>query len=184
MISFMKNQPYQNLILFGYKASGKTFFGTLLAQKLNSFFIDTDQLIEELYKKEFQEECNCRQISIKIGEEGFRRLEKRVIDNLNGVTHTIIALGGGAVLDPENCFALRELGKLIYLEVDKETLKRRIFASGIPSFLDPQNPEDSFEKMYEERKPIYEKISTYTIALHGKTDHQILDELTMLAQSR
>lgn len=176
----MKNELYQNLILFGYKSSGKTFFGSLLAKELEIPFIDTDQLVEKLYKKEFREECNCRQISIKMGESGFRMLEKRVIDDLSEVTNTIIALGGGAVLNSENCLKLEKLGKLVYLEADKETIKHRIFSDEIPSFLDPTDPEKSFEIMYEQRRPIYEKVSLFKIKIHGKTDQQILGELKSL----
>ena len=170
----------KNLILFGYKSSGKSFFGKLLAQDLECRFIDTDQLVEQLYKEEFQEEYNCRQISMKIGEAGFRNLEERVIDHLKEVANTIIALGGGAVLNPINCLKLEKLGRLVYLEADKETIKHRIFSTGIPSFLDPKDPEKSFERMYEERKPIYEKVSSFKIKIHGKTNQQVLDELKLL----
>lgn len=173
----MKNEQYQNLILFGYKSSGKTFFGSLLAQELGILFIDTDQCIEKLYKKEFQEESNSRQISLKMGEVGFRMLEERVIDDLQEVTNAIIALGGGAVLNPKNCLKLEKLGKLVYLEADKEVIKQRIFNYEIPSFLDPKNPINSFERMYEERRPIYEKISSFKVKVHGKTDQQVLNEL-------
>jgi shikimate kinase len=173
----MKNEQSQNLILIGYKSSGKSFFGSLLAQELEIPFIDTDQWIEKLYKKEFQEECNCRHISIKMGESGFRMLEERVIDDLKEISNAIIALGGGAILNSENCLKLKRLGRLVYLEADKEILKRRIFINGIPSFLDPKDPENSFERMYEERRPIYEKVSSFKIKLQGKTDRQVLNEL-------
>lgn len=173
---------FQNLILFGHKSSGKTFFGGLLARELGIPFIDTDQLIEKFYQYEFQEECQCRQIFIKIGEGDFRKLEKKAIDSLKGTTHAIIALGGGAVLNLENCLKLKELGTLIYLEADKETLKHRILSQGIPSFLDPNDPENSFDRMYEARKLIYEKLSPFKVSLQGKSNGQILEELKSLWQ--
>lgn len=176
----MKNSLPNNLILFGYKSSGKTYFGKLLARELGKIFIDTDLLIEEMYVKKFHETLNCRQISIKIGEEGFRSLEKEIIKSLEQVTKTIISVGGGAVLNPENCLRLEKSGKLVFLEADKETIKQRIFSTGIPSFLDPRDPEQSFERMYEERKPIYSKISTYKVNVQGKTDQQVIDELTSI----
>lgn len=180
----MKNSLHYNLILFGYKSSGKTYFGNLLAQELGKVFIDTDLLIEKLFEKKFHEELNCRQISIKIGEKGFRILEEEIIDSLEQVTKAIISVGGGAVLNPENCLRLEKNGKLVYLEVDKEIIKQRIFSSGIPSFLDPRNPEQSFEKMYEERKPIYSKVSKYKVNVQKKTDRQVLDELIVIAETR
>lgn len=168
---------HDNLLLFGYKSSGKSYFGKLLAQELERPFIDTDRLVEDLYKNEFHEEGTCRQISIKLGEKGFRCLEKRVIDTLRVVNHAVIALGGGAILDADNCSLLQKLGTLIYLEADKNIIKERIFAGGIPSFLDPQHPEQSFERMYAERQPLYEKVAAIKVKTHGKADRQILDEL-------
>lgn len=177
----MKNSLHSNLILLGYKSSGKTYFGKLLAQELGQIFIDTDQLIEELYEKKIHERLNCRQISIKIGEEGFRLLERKIIDSLGQVTKAVISVGGGAVLSPENCLRLRKNGKLVYLEVDKAIIKQRIFSAEIPSFLDPQDLEQSFEKMYAERKPIYLKVSTFKVSVQEKTDRQVLDELLIIA---
>lgn len=177
----MKNSLHSNVILLGYKSSGKTYFGKLLAQELGEIFIDTDQLIEELYEKKFQEKLNCRQISIKIGKEGFRLLEREIIDSLGQVTKAVISVGGGAVLNPENCLGLRKNGKLVYLEVDKAIIKQRIFSGEIPSFLDPQDLEQSFEKMYEERQPIYSKVSTFKVSIQEKTDRQVLDELLIIA---
>ena len=173
---------HQNLILFGYKGSGKTHCGYLLAQDLRSNFIDTDQWVEGLYEKEFHEKLNCRQISLKIREEGFRKLEERVIDSIEGVNNSVIAVGGGAVLNSENCLKLRKLGKLVYLEVDKVTIKQRIFNNGIPSFLDPNDPEKSFEEMYDERKSIYERVSSFKVNVQNKTERQILDELKIMIE--
>lgn len=176
----MKNKSCQNLILFGYKSSGKTFLGTLLARDLGCIFIDTDQLIEQLYHKEYHLKSNCREISLKLGEEGFRKMEKKVIKELEQISNSVIALGGGAVLDSENCQLLKKLGTLIYLKVDKEVIKRRIFSSGIPSFLDLVNPEKAFDKMYEERAPIYEKVSEVKLQIDGKTNQQIIEQLKVL----
>lgn len=173
----IKNAVYQNLILFGYPSSGKTFWGARLARELKRIFIDTDDRVEELYKKEYGEFCTCRQIALKLGEEGFRQIEKRVIHDLKEVHSAIIALGGGAILNPENCSKLEKWGKLIYLEVDKEIIKHRLFRKGIPSFLDSHDLEGSFEKMYAMRHPLYEKINAFKINTQGKTDEQILDEL-------
>ncbi len=179
----MKNALSQNLILCGFKSSGKTFLGTLLAKEQACLFFDADHLIEDLYQKKFQEKCTCRQISIKLGENGFRMLEKGAIDQLKDVANAVIALGGGAVLDLENCARIQKLGKIIYLEADKETIQRRIFCSGLPSFLDPLAPEESFERMYASRQSIYEKVCALKVDMRGKTNRQVLDELMAIQNS-
>lgn len=174
----MKILGCKHLILFGFKSSGKTFFGSRLAKEQSCLFIDTDVLIEQLYEKEFQEIDSCRQIALKRGEEIFRALEKTVINNLKPEPRSIIAAGGGAVLNPDNCHKLEELGELIYLEVDKETIRERMFIQGIPSFLDPSDLENSFEQMYAARKLLYEKINARKVTVSRKTDQQILKELS------
>jgi shikimate kinase len=165
-----------NFILFGFKKSGKTHFGRLLAQELSREFVDTDNLIEKMFVNEYCESLCARNISLKIGEDGFRILEKRVIHSLKN-ENAIIAVGGGAVLDSENRNKLSSLGQLFYLKIDKETLKHRLLNAELPSFLDPKNLEISFEKMYAERKMIYEKIPAITIKTVGKNERDILEEI-------
>lgn len=147
-----------NLILFGFKSSGKTHFGKLLSHKMHRPFIDTDDLIIELYKKETDKQRNCPQIHKELGEAAFRAIETRALHNLKNVKNAIIALGGGAVLDPENVLLLQSIGELVYLKASAEKLKERIFRSEIPSFLDPKDPHGSFHQMIQEREPIYRSI--------------------------
>ncbi len=170
----------KNVILFGYKASGKTHFGRLLAKELNKTFIDTDEQIEQAYADQHHKALNCREISIEQGEHAFRRLEATVIHSLGQVTDSVIAVGGGAVLDRENCQTLQKLGILIYLDVDKKILKERIFRDGIPSFLDPHHPQESFETMVCERQSIYDAIPSIRLKTQGKTELQILTDLSFI----
>lgn len=171
------------LVLIGYKGSGKTFFGSLLAQELGIPFVDTDRSIEALYKDEFRELLDCRGIFNKIGAQKFRELEEQAIVNIKEIPNVVVAVGGGAVLHPKNQVLLKTHGTLAYLEADKETIRKRMFENGIPSFLDSKDPNTSFEKMYEERKPIYERLASFKITLHGKTDRQVLDELLNAGRS-
>lgn len=173
----MKKQKPKNLILYGYKACGKTFFGKLLAKELKLNFLDIDSLIESLFNQEFPEKYSCREISSRFGIDFFRKIEDRVVDQLHDINDTILSLGGGTLLNPENQSKLKKIGKLVYLDADKEMIKRRIFKRGVPSFLDPNDPENSFEKMYLERKLHYEKASQFQVQLKGKSRDQILDAL-------
>ena len=173
----MKRQTPQNLILFGYKACGKTFFGKLLAKELQLNFLDIDSLIESLFNQEYPEKYTCREISSQFGLDFFRTLEDRVVDQLHDLKDTILSLGGGTLLNPENQSKLQKIGKLVYLDADKEKIKLRIFKRGVPAFLDPNDPENSFEKMYQTRKLHYEKASQFQVQIKGKSREQILDAL-------
>jgi shikimate kinase len=164
-----------NLILFGFKASGKTHFGKQLAAKMHRPFIDTDDLILELYAKESGKRSHAKEIYAELGKEGFRTLETKAIHLLKYVKDSIIALGGGAVLNPENVELLLTIGTLVFLKASPEKLKERIFKEEIPSFLDPKDPEGSFYRMVQEREPIYRSIPAMSV------DTDTLDEAGILA---
>jgi shikimate kinase len=166
-----------NILLFGYKASGKTFFGRWLAQVLNRPFIDTDDVVERLYEEAFHDKKSCKEITIILGEEGFRSIERLAVASLIYVKDTVISLGGGTILSDKNRKNLEQLGLLVYLDADKEVIKTRLLNEDLPSFLDPSNPEESFEKHFLERKQIYESIPSFRLKMDGKTNPQILNEL-------
>lgn len=165
-----------NLILFGFKGCGKSHFGKLLAQKMHRHFIDTDDLIVELFAKKTGQHTLPREIYVQLGSEHFRALEKEALESLKHVKNSVIALGGGAVLSLENVEFLQKLGCLVYLSTSAETLQKRILKHQTPAFLDSLNPEVSFLEVYQERRPIYESIPA------TKIDCDTLDEAGILAQ--
>ncbi len=167
-----------NLILFGFKGCGKTHFGKKLAQEMHRPFIDTDSLIEEFYAEQKGERISAREIYRKMGKEGFRALESEAILSLEKVKDSIIALGGGAVLDPSNVEFLKKLGALVYLEASPEILKERVMREEMPAFLDEKDPSRAFIEMIHERKPLYESIPA------RRVNTENLDEAGVLAALR
>lgn len=163
-----------NLLLFGFKACGKTYFGQRLSEELKCPFIDTDRLIEEAHTRTTGEKHSCREIYMRFGSKKFRALESEILQKLYGLDGVIMAVGGGMVLQPENLKILQTLGQFIYLSVDKKTLKQRILCPPLPSYLDPQNPEASFEEMYAYRKPLYENIPAIPIHVSSYSDTEVL----------
>lgn len=169
-----------NLILFGFKSCGKTTIGRAVAKRLGCSFFDTDHLLEDLYYKRTGEKKGYREIYKLIGEKEFRFMERDVLKGLDRTDRAVIAVGGGLILDPENVALLAKLGRLVYLRVNKQTLKKRILERSLPAYLDSSNPEESFEKMYQERLPIYEKILALPIDLETQTQDQAIEEICLL----
>ena len=165
-----------NIILFGFKGSGKTTLGKLLAEQLQWQFIDIDRIIEELYQKKEKKSLPAHKI-YELSSETFRLLEKQAVFSLINTNNAVIATGGGSVLDTENVAELKKLGKLIYLKAPKELIKQRMLTGRLPAFLDKNDPEESFAKMYLEREKIYTAIADIIIELDNKTNDEIIQEI-------
>lgn len=172
-----------NLILFGFKSCGKTTLGKMIAARLNRPFYDTDRMVEALYYSQTGQQRSFKEIFKHEGEKAFRSLEAAAVQQLKNVQNAVIALGGGLILDPANAAILAKLGQLVYLRVSKETLKRRILSRELPAYLDPSDPEGSFERMYKEREAKYEAILALPIDLEAKKQDQVVLELSTLIQT-
>jgi shikimate kinase len=113
-----------NIVLIGYRGSGKSAIGTCLAARLSLAFVDTDGLIVQRAGK------TIREIFEGEGETGFRAHESDVIRDVATTDRQVIALGGGAVLRAENIAALRRHpgSKIVWLQAAPDVLYRRIAA--------------------------------------------------------
>ena len=165
-----------NIILYGFKSSGKTSVGQQIAQQLNMNFIDVDRVIEKIYGKRNFVAMGARKIYHTEGDKYFRNLEKDAILSLINVENTVIATGGGSVLDPNNVAVLKKIGKLVYLKTTKETIKTRLL-SNQSRLLDDKDFTNSFETMYESRIATYESIADMAIDTNEKDVETIADEI-------
>ena len=136
----MNMKKYDNIILIGMPASGKTTFGRQLAKILGWKFYDTDDWYLGLLPFVLKD----------IGAKKFLRDESRHIRSIPLTTiNTVIATGGSAVLSPSAMRHLRRLGRVVYLEVDfPEVIKR------IGNF-EKRGVVDGF--YLSDRIPLYEK---------------------------
>ncbi len=98
-----------NIVLIGFRGTGKSTVGKLLANRLKRDFIDTDEYIEKTTGK------TIKDIFEKEGEEGFRKTEAETITKLSKMKNKIIAAGGGVVIYDEIVKKLKSNGFLILL---------------------------------------------------------------------
>lgn len=143
--------------LIGFKNAGKTTIGLLLAQRVSFEFIDTDRAIEELYSKINNEILTCKAIYKKKGEKYFRELESLVIEQIKANNNTIIACGGGVVLNKQNITFLKKLGPVVYLKVSKNILCERMKKNNLHADLENFSDDfvERFNLMYDERSLKY-----------------------------
>ena len=174
----MADRFQRNIILIGYHCSGKTAVGKVLAEKLQVPFCDTDALISRRTGK------SVRQIVAEQGWEGFRREERIVIKGLSFMKGSVIALGGGAVMNPENLEILNGKGVFVWLAADAATIVARIQQDAAK---DSQRPlltntdaEAEMETLLKEREPIYRMIADKTVDTTDRAIEAIADEIFML----
>ena len=132
----------ENIVLIGMPGSGKSTLAKELAKKLNKKIIDTDERIKKIIKMPISDYFAAN------GEDKFREIETKVILEVSKLNGYIIATGGGSILKDENVNALKQNGKLYFIDRPLEKLK----------YSDSRPLSSTFEavsKLYEERYDRY-----------------------------
>jgi shikimate kinase len=139
-----------NIILIGFKSSGKSTTGSILAQLSGKSFIDTDSLVESLFDERANIYLSCRGIYQKFGAAYMRALETDALKAVAELDNFVVATGGGIVLQEENMPLLRKTGLIVFLDVPLAVLEKRLSGSTSPLFKDKSVPQ-----LYAERHPLY-----------------------------
>lgn len=161
-----------NVIMIGYMGAGKTSVGKRLAKALNLEFLDMD---EEIVKKEGMTVADIFRLH---GEEAFRQLETRLLERLiDREQGCVISTGGGLPLRLENRCLLKELGTVVYLEVSKDTVIKRLSKDTTRPLLAGDDMESRVASMLLERGPSYREAANLTVDVNEKTVGEIIEEI-------
>jgi len=150
-----------NLVLIGYRCTGKTTIGEILAERLGWPLVDTDTLIQDRAGRSIQE------IVAEGGWADFRRREREVIADVAARDSQVISAGGGAVLDEENAAALRARGRVALLTAAAETIWERMKADPKTAAERPDLTDSGgiaeIRNLLAERRPKYQAACHYEI---------------------
>ena len=144
-----------NFVLTGFMGCGKSTVGRRLAALTGHRFVDSDELIVKTQNKSIPE------IFAEVGEEAFRDIEQAVLADLVGVAGIVLSTGGGAILRQENREALQKVGIIVWLDAEPDILFERASRSTRRPLLQTDNPRESFDRLFEARKSIYESLSNF-----------------------
>jgi shikimate kinase len=165
-------EKLNNIVLIGPMGSGKTTVGRRLAEQLKIDFYDADHEI-----------INKTGVSIDHifdveGEQGFRKRESDVLEELTSMHNIVLATGGGAVLSEGNRLLLKKSGSVIYLLSSVDQILRRTAKSKTRPLL--ENSSDrrkTISDIIDSRDSLYREIATFIINTNGKKLNEIINEI-------
>lgn len=152
-----------NIYFIGMMGAGKTTVGRFLARRLKKRFVDCDREIEE------RTGVRVPVIFEIEGEQGFRRREAHVLQQLSTEQGIVLATGGGVVLNPENRATLAGTGLVIYLWVPPEELYERTRHDKNRPLLQVSDPQGRIRDLHAQRDPLYRDIADIVVDGSGQT---------------
>ena len=155
-----------SIILIGMPSCGKSTLGVLLARELGYSFIDSDILIQQSEGKLLHD------IIREKGIDGFMEVEGRVNSSICE-QNAVIATGGSVVYCDDAMEHLRGLGKVVYLKISFEEMRRRLGDYSHRGVI--MRHGNALEDMYCERAPLYEKYADITVDIEGVELSKALD---------
>lgn len=159
----------RNLILIGMPGAGKSTIGVVLAKTLGLSFLDTDLMIQKRANR------LLHSIISEDGIEGFLRLEEEVLSSLI-CSDTVIATGGSAVLSSKAMNHLKELGTVVFLKLDFQSIRKRI--RNITTRGIVMGRDQSLLDVYNERMPLYEAYADFIIDCHRLSIESIVGHIS------
>ncbi|GAA5215370.1 shikimate kinase AroK [Corallincola platygyrae] len=152
----------RNIFLVGPMGAGKSTIGRHLAQELHLEFFDSDSEIESRTGADIAWVFDIE------GEEGFRKREESVINDLTEKHGIVLATGGGSIMSKENRNRLSARGIVVYLETSIDKQYARTQRDKRRPLLQTDDPRKTLEDLTEMRNPLYSEIADLTV----KTDEQ------------
>jgi len=145
------------VILVGMMGAGKTTVGREYARRYDLKFIDCDQELET------RTGVRVSTIFEIEGEEGFRKRECLLLDELSTESDLILATGGGIVLHPDNRDVLKSRGFVVYLDVPPYILWERTRNDRNRPLLQVADPQARIESLHRQRDPLYREVASVVI---------------------
>jgi shikimate kinase len=164
-----------NIVLVGYRGTGKSTVGRLLASRLGRELVSTDAEIIKRAQRSIPE------IVAQKGWEHFRDLESDICREFAGRDQLVIDTGGGAILRVQNVEALKKNGTVFWLTASVETIAKRIGSNNQrPSLTGTKSFVDEIQDVLRERTPKYQAAADHSIATDNRSVNQLVETILTL----
>lgn len=154
------------VVLVGFMGAGKSSVGREIAGRLGAEFVDLDERIEAAAGK------SVREIFASAGEEAFRAMEREAVREAVSAPGRVVAVGGGAFVDPRNRRLLKGYAPVVFLHASADAVRARILGDRSRPLL----PGDArgIEELMARRAPSYAK-ADFRVATDGRTVGEVAD---------
>ena len=161
----------RNIFLIGPMGAGKSSVGKYLATQLRMDFYDTDEEIEK------RTGVDIGWIFDVEGEDGFRKREETIVNELVHLPQIVLATGGGTILSPICRSLLSHNGIVVYLEVSLELQDARTLNESRRPLLRVENRQAVLEKLQTERVPLYEELADVRVLTDKRSVRAVTDDI-------
>ena len=165
-----------NIFIIGPMGSGKSTVGKILSDELFLNFFDTDEQIE------LRTGASIDWIFDLEGEEGFRKRESDILDEIVQKNSIVLSTGGGIILSDGNRELLSSRGTVFYLSTPIPTQVERTAKDKDRPLLKDGDPKEILTKLHDERENLYEMVSDYIVDTENKSSNQVASEIISLAK--
>jgi shikimate kinase len=168
-----------NLVLIGYRGTGKSTVAGLLAADLGMQVVSLDQEIVR------SASCTIPEIVKEGGWPYFRALEARITEEFAARDNVIIDSGGGVILRPDNIENLRRNGELFWLCASVPAIVARIEGgSERPALTEGKSFTEEVEDVLRERTPLYQAAAHHRIDTDGRTPAEVAAAIAGVVRRR
>ncbi|WP_372679536.1 shikimate kinase [Desulfosarcina sp.] len=171
-----------NLFLIGYRCTGKTSVGQVLAQQLGWHFVDTDRMVVAAAG------VSIDRMVTNHGWLFFRKQERQALVSVSAGDRQVVATGGGMILDERNVSTMKRSGRIVWLTASETTILTRMRGDSATSESRPsltrQGLTAEIATVLAERRPLYEKAADHVVATDRRTVTVICERILAALEMR
>ena len=166
-----------NIFIVGPMGSGKSTVGKIIANELFLNFFDTDEEIET------RTGASIDWIFDLEGEDGFRKRESKILEEMVQQNSIVLSTGGGIILSETNREHLSSRGTVFYLATPISVQLERTSKDKDRPLLKNGDPGKILEKLHLARESLYEEVADYIVNTEGKSSQEVSEEIIKLVKS-
>jgi len=165
-----------NIFIVGPMGSGKSTVGKIISDEMFLNFFDTDEEIES------RTGASIDWIFDLEGEDGFRKRESDILNEMVEKNSIVLSTGGGIILSDNNRELLSSRGTVFYLSTPILTQVERTAKDKDRPLLKDGDPEEILTKLHNEREALYEIVSDHVVDTENKSSKEVASEIISLAK--